>query len=145
MAALLGLSACSGSSSSPATPPSASATPTASSADRAPRVAEVFTPLPCQPNTTIGMEGCAEHRVLRADVVINRDLAALWRRASNPAARQHLVDAQTAWVAYRKATCISEGDAFDGGSLSIVISARCLARITEIHAHDLTRQRQSGP
>ena len=83
--------------------------------------------------------------MLRADVIINRDLAVLWRRAANAEERQHLVDAQTDWVAYRRATCISEGDAFDGGSLSIVIAARCQARITLIRAHDLTRQRELGP
>jgi SAM-dependent methyltransferase len=69
-------------------------------------VSEVFTPLPCTADTTIGMDGCAEHRVLRADMTINRDLKRLWRTAANNAARAHIAAAQAAWQDYRKAACL---------------------------------------
>lgn len=106
---------------------------------------EVFTPLPCQGQTTIGMEGCAEHSVLRSDVVINRELRRLWHDAANAAAREHITSAQQAWVAYRKAACLSESDAYGGGTLSTVIAARCLARITAARAAELTNQGKLGP
>jgi uncharacterized protein YecT (DUF1311 family) len=108
-------------------------------------VSEVFTPLPCTADTTIGMDGCAEHRVLRADMTINRDLKRLWRTAANNAARAHIAAAQAAWQDYRKAACLSESDAYAGGTLSTVIGARCLARITETRAAELDQQGRLGP
>jgi uncharacterized protein YecT (DUF1311 family) len=105
----------------------------------------VFTPLPCQPGTTVGEEGCAEHAVLRADVVINRDLKVLWRRAADQSARTHLAAAANAWESYRKAQCTSESDAYAGGTLSTVIAARCLARITARRASELDAQRRLLP
>ena len=106
---------------------------------------EVFTPLPCKGQTTIGMEGCAEHSVLRSDVVNNRELRRLWHDAASAAAREHISAAEQAWQAYRKAACLSESDAYAGGTLSTVIAARCLARLTAARATELTNQGKLGP
>ena len=100
---------------------------------------EVFTPLPCNPNTTVGMEGCAEHRILRADAVVNRRVQLIWDR-STAAGQSHLADAQTAWVAYRKAACLSESDKYAGGSLAPVVAGQCSLRLTLRRAVDLRRQ-----
>lgn len=91
------------------------------------------------------MEGCAEHAVLRSDNVINRALRRLWHDAAGAAARAHIVAAQEAWQSYRKAACLSESDSYAGGTLSTVVAARCLARITAARAAELSKQGRLGP
>ena len=100
---------------------------------------EVFTPLPCDPNTTVGMEGCAEHRILRADAVVNRQVQLIWD-SSTVDGQAHLADAQTAWEAYRKAACVSESDKYAGGTLAPVVAGQCSLRLTRERAADLGRQ-----
>jgi uncharacterized protein YecT (DUF1311 family) len=110
-----------------------------------PVMSESFSRLPCNPATTVGQQGCAERAVLRADAAINRDLALLWRRAGSSAARERLVAAHKAWVAYRSAMCASEADAFTGGSQAAVVTAKCLARLTRERAAELSKQRALVP
>lgn len=133
---------CSGSSSSssPAVAPTSTTSTSSSPAAGPPRVSEVFTPLPCRPSTTVGAEGCAEHRILRADAVVDREVRRLWLQAGSADARAHLVAAQSAWQAYRKAACLSEGDAFSGGTIAPVIGAECSLRLTRARAIELGRQ-----
>ena len=133
--ALLSVAACSSSSSGPQGHPTP-ATP--------PVITESFTPLPCNQATTVGQEGCAERAVLRADALVNREVHGLWLRGS-PAARAHLVTAQTAWLAYRSAVCTSEADAYAGGSLGPVTVASCLARIAGQRSVELARQASLVP
>src|ERR1700712_5886713 len=72
-----------------------------------PVVTEQFTPLDCDDNITIGMEGCAEADVLKADAKINASLKTLWTRG-DASSRQLLVTAHAAWLAYRGAACASQ-------------------------------------
>lgn len=104
-----------------------------------PTVTEEFTPLPCDPNTTVGMEGCAEHRILRADAVVDRRVRLLWDKAT-PDGQVHLAAAQSAWQDYRKAACVSESDAFAGGTLAPVAAGQCELRLTLERAAELGRQ-----
>jgi uncharacterized protein YecT (DUF1311 family) len=128
----LAAAACGGSSTGPTDSSSPPAGPSAGS--------ENFTTLPCHSNTTVGMEGCAEHRILRADAVINREVRVLWTRAGSSEARTHLAAAQAAWQDYRTAACTSEADAFTGGSLTPVVVAQCSLRLTRQRAMELRRQ-----
>lgn len=104
-----------------------------------PKVTEVFTPLPCNANTTVGMEGCSEHRILRADAEVDRLVQLIWDN-STTAGQAHLADAETAWEAYRKAACISEADKYAGGTLAPVVAAQCSVRLTRARASELRRQ-----
>jgi len=136
--AILAVSACSGSSGPHSLSGSNSIAPTPSPASPRP-MTEQFTPLPCN-GTTIGDEGCAERDVLRADALINHDMAILWRRAITNPERTRLVSAQDAWIGYRAAACVSEADAFAGGSEAAVVAAQCLARLTRQRAAELAAQ-----
>jgi len=49
-------------------------------------------------------------------------------------ARANIVAASDAWLRYRKYACASEADAYSGGTLSAVVAAQCLARITRERA-----------
>lgn len=133
-------SACGGSSTGPADSNSPSSSPTTSPvAAGPPTVHEDFTPLPCDPNTTVGMQGCAEHRILRADALIDRRVRVLWDKATADA-RTHLADAQSAWQVYRKAACLSESDSYAGGTLAPVVAGRCELHLTVERAAELGRQ-----
>jgi uncharacterized protein YecT (DUF1311 family) len=137
VAVALATAGCAGSSSGSATPlssSSSSSTPTGP-----PTVTEVFTPLPCNPDTTVGMEGCAEHRILRADKLVNRRTQLIWG-ASTAEGKAHLAAAQSAWQDYREAACLSESDKYAGGTLAPVVVAQCSLRITLARAADLRRQ-----
>lgn len=110
-----------------------------SSGGAAPVIHEKFTPMPCHPATTIGQEGCAEHSLLRSDAKVNAIVKKLFGEIDAPS-RHDLVKAQTAWLAYRKAACTSESDAYRGGSQQPVLFAECEADITKARFTELQAQ-----
>jgi hypothetical protein len=96
-----------------------------------PVIHENFTLLPCNQNTTIGLEGCFDHR-------IDAEVAVIFGLLSSNPYRRDLTAAQGAWLAYRSADCQSQSDAYGGGSEATVLYASCLAssdqaRITDLH------------
>jgi uncharacterized protein YecT (DUF1311 family) len=92
-----------------------------------PVIREKFTLLPCpkHPKTTLDMEGCAEHAIVRADASINHAARTIFAGLQDDPARQRFIDAQTAWQAFRDADCASESDLFEGGTLASVVAANC--------------------
>lgn len=100
---------------------------------------EVFTPLPCNPNTTVGMEGCAEHRILHADKLVDRRVQVIWDK-STAEGKTHLAAAQADWQDYREAACLSESDKYAGGTLAPVVAGQCSLRLTLQRATELRRQ-----
>jgi uncharacterized protein YecT (DUF1311 family) len=85
------------------------------------------------------MEGCAEHRILRADAIVDRRVQLIWGNSTTDG-KAHLADAQTAWQAYRKAACLSESDKYAGGTLAPVVDGQCSVRLTLQRAAELRRQ-----
>jgi uncharacterized protein YecT (DUF1311 family) len=49
----------------------------------------------------------------------------------------HFVAAERSWLSYRRATCNSRSDEYAGGTLAVVIFARCEAAINKVHLADL--------
>jgi uncharacterized protein YecT (DUF1311 family) len=93
-----------------------------------PVITENFEPvLPCNPNTTVGMEGCGEHRVIAADTVLNADVKVIFTLLKGGDARRDFVSAQATWLAYRNADCKSRSDVYSGGSEQPVLYVDCLA------------------
>jgi uncharacterized protein YecT (DUF1311 family) len=93
-----------------------------------PVIIENFKPvLACNPDTTVGMEGCGEHRVIAADTQLDADVKVIFDLLRGGAARRDFVSAQTAWLAYRNADCRSQSDAYLGGSEQPVVYVDCLA------------------
>jgi uncharacterized protein YecT (DUF1311 family) len=104
----------------------------------APVIHEVFTPLGCPASkaaaqTTLGMEGCYEKTILKADAQINAVAKKIFSLLRTDAARQHFITAQTAWLTYRNADCTSESDKYAGGTLAGVLAAHCTAQRTTRH------------
>lgn len=86
-----------------------------SSQPKAPLVTEQLgATLPCNQRTQIGLDGCAEHKLLTADKLLNADIRVLWGLLGGPA-RNDFVVAQDAWVRYRSADCRSQSDVYRGG------------------------------
>jgi len=114
----------------------------ASLANRAPTIkppviTEAFTLLPCDQDSTIGMEGCAEHQLVAADKRIDKEVALLFAVLRDNAARRRLVQAQSAWFAYRQADARSHADIYEGGSESGVVSLTCAVNDDKARSTDL--------
>src|SRR4051812_8648415 len=119
----------------------AAAVPASASAAPAPPVIkEGFTLPPCPPSptTTLELEGCAEHRILKTDTVINARVKAIYRLLRTDAAKTHFVAGERAWLAYRKASCMSRSDVYEGGTLAAVEYGNCVADTNVVHIKDLT-------
>jgi uncharacterized protein YecT (DUF1311 family) len=108
-----------------------------------PVIRERFTPLPCpsHPESTLDLEGCAEQRILRTDHQIDSVARSIFTRLSDDAARRRFIAAQTAWLAYRQADCVSMSDLYEHGTLAGLLAARCTAddstrRLVELRAFD---------
>ena len=102
-----------------------------------PVIAESFTLLPCDQGSTIGMEGCQEHRLVAADKRINREVSLLFTVLHDNAARSRLLRAETDWFAYRQADSASQADIYEGGSESDVVAVECAVNDDRTRSKDL--------
>ncbi len=95
---------------------------------RPPAITENFLPvLPCNPNTTVGQEGCEERRVLADDKRLTADMKAIFRLLGTSSSRRDFLSAQATWLTYRDQDCASQSDAYQGGTEQPVLYASCLA------------------
>jgi uncharacterized protein YecT (DUF1311 family) len=113
----------------------------------APVIKEPFTLLPCPKgsakDTTLGMEGCAEHRIVASDKQIDQLAKQIFGKLQDNAARRRFVAGETAWLAYRRASCNSRSDVYEGGSLAVVVFGTCEAGLNTQHIADLTAFRKA--
>jgi uncharacterized protein YecT (DUF1311 family) len=102
---------------------------TAAKAASPPVIHELFTLLPCpaHPRSTLELEGCAEHQIVRTDHRIDAVASTIYRRLFDDAARRRFIAAQAAWLTYRKADCTSRSDQYEGGTLAGLVAAQCTA------------------
>ena len=70
-----------------------------------PVVTETFTVLPCSTQTTVGMEGCAEHTVLELDKRINTLAARIYGHLSKRF-RTHFVSAARDWSRFASPSAV---------------------------------------
>jgi uncharacterized protein YecT (DUF1311 family) len=104
-----------------------------------PVISEHFTLLPCNKNTTLGMEGCAEVQLLRADKRLNQQVAIIFDLFRAKGQKLEFVKAENSWFTYRGEDCESFSDIFQGGSIAPVDYANCeaqddMARSTDLHS-----------
>lgn len=95
----------------------------------APVIREAFTPLPCEgkqgDRTRLQEEGCTEQQVLNTDGEINSIARAIFARLRPVRAQRRFIAAEQAWLAFRRADCLSVSDVFEGGSESAVLDGTC--------------------
>jgi uncharacterized protein YecT (DUF1311 family) len=104
-----------------------------------PVINEHFTLLPCNKKTTLGVEGCAEAQLLRADKQLNQQVAIIFGLFRSKSQKLQFVIAETSWFSYRGNDCKSFSDIVEGGSLAPVDYADCeaqddAARSTDLHS-----------
>lgn len=103
-----------------------------------PAVRESFTLLACHRSTTIGLEGCAEHQVLNEDRHVNALQRQVFGYLHGNGARRRFVNADIDWIAYRRLTCLSDADAYQGGSFAAVSFVDCLAAVDRDRLRELS-------
>jgi uncharacterized protein YecT (DUF1311 family) len=113
-------------------------TSAATSRLKPPLVTETFgSPLPCDPNTTIGQEGCGERKVLAADKQLNADITVVFSLLGTGQAQRDFVTAERDWATFRRADCTGQSDVYLGGSEQPVVFVSCLASEDSLRRQDL--------
>ena len=107
------------------------------------KIREAFTLLPCSKATTIGTEGCAEHRILALDGRIDTSRQRVLHYLRTRVAKRHFARAEWDWFAFRQSNCLSEADAYQGGSLAPVVFADCLIHINQQHLIELAAEKSN--
>ena len=106
-----------------------------------PVIKETFALQPCpgkgKERTTSDLIGCAQREILRTDALINAQAKVVFGLLHTDAARTRFVQAEKAWLAFRKASCLSESDVHEGGSLSAVDFLNCAGTRNVQHLADL--------
>lgn len=92
---------------------------------RPPVISESFTRLACDQTSTLGIEGCAEARLLTGDRHVNREVALLFNVMTTKGQRRKFVAAENLWLVLRTADCQSESSIFQGGTIAPVQYALC--------------------
>jgi uncharacterized protein YecT (DUF1311 family) len=98
---------------------------------------QIGSPLPCNQKSQLGVDGCAEHKLLAADKVLNADITVLWDLLPGAKERQDFAGAQRAWVAYRAKDCNSQSDVYQGGTAQPMEYTLCLASDDNSRRQDL--------
>ena len=102
-----------------------------------PVITEHFTTLPCNKNTTIGMEGCAERLLLAADHRLNDQVVIVFGLFHSKGQKATFVAAETSWFTYRGTDCQSYAAIFEGGSIAPVAYANCEVQVDKSRSQDL--------
>jgi len=101
--------------------------------------------LPCKADdkTTPGLEGCAEHRVLKSDGQIDKLNSSISSGLANARMQREFVAAHRAWLAYRNADCNSMSSIYEGGTLLPLAYLECIEGRNEQRIKDLREFRRS--
>ena len=93
----------------------------------------------CPDDSQAGLNQCAGDAYKKADAALNAAYKQVMARLKDSeATAKSLVAAQRAWIAYRDRSCAAQGElAAEGGTLSRIIAADCVARLTADRAAEL--------
>jgi uncharacterized protein YecT (DUF1311 family) len=110
-----------------------------------PVIHEPFTALPCplHPDTTIDVEGCQEHRVLRTDRQIDTQVRTIFRLLRTESIRATFVQGERNWLRYRRQSCAAEASRFAGGTAHGVAFLTCTLQRNKAHVADLAAMRKT--
>ena len=110
-----------------------------------PIIHEPFTALPCplHPDTTIDVEGCQEHRVLKTDRQIDTQVRTIFRLLRTESIRATFVQGERNWLRYRRQSCAAEASRFAGGTAHGVAFLTCTLQRNKAHVADLAAMRKT--
>jgi uncharacterized protein YecT (DUF1311 family) len=101
--------------------------------------------LPCTQgdDTTPGLEGCAEHRVLKSDGQIDKLNGSISSELANARMKREFIAAHRAWLTYRNADCDSMSSIYEGGTLMPLADIECIENRNERRIKDLSEFRKA--
>lgn len=106
-----------------------------------PVIKESFSVMACTGSpghrSTLQLEGCALQQILRSDKQIDGLNRKIFSALPSDSARRDLIAGHRAWLAYRKAYCLSVSDVFQGGTAAGVVAADCAASVNSQHVSNL--------
>jgi uncharacterized protein YecT (DUF1311 family) len=73
----------------------------------------------------MGLEGCAEARLLSADHRVNQEVRLLFALITTKAQQRKFVSAEKLWLVSRSADCTSVASVYQGGTLAPVEYGLC--------------------
>jgi uncharacterized protein YecT (DUF1311 family) len=116
----------------------------AAAASGPPVIHEPFTLLPCpkQQVSTLDLEGCNEHALVRSDARVNALAARVWRAVPG-AGRPAFIRGERSWLAYRQASCEAEVARFAGGTIRPVAYLGCEISRNRAHLGELAGMLQA--
>lgn len=89
--------------------------------------------------TMVEMKKCADEKYITADEQLNQIYEKLMARVKDQTvAKEHLTQAQRAWITLRDKSCSFESSPYAGGTIEGLIYTKCLTRITETRIKELT-------
>ena len=94
-------------------------------------------PCPPRPVSTLDMEACAERELLKVDGEFNARAQALWP-ILDASGKRAFLNAQSAWLTYRKQECTVQCRAFRGGSAAPLAYGQCEIDLTKARVQELT-------
>jgi len=87
--------------------------------------------------TTIGIEGCSEHRLLHTDAKIVAEEHAIYSLLS-VTTRAAFASGERGWLAYRDGLCEARASKYDGGTAQPVEFGACEEEISAAHLRALS-------
>ena len=116
-------------------------TPSAAPQPGLPRILNTESLLPCPhgkaAETTIGIEGCSEHRLLRSDAKIVAQEHAIYSLLS-ATTRAAFAGGERGWLAYRDGLCTARASKYEGGTAQPIEFGACEEGISTAHLKALT-------
>ena len=105
-----------------------------------PVLRETFTLLPCPRHavTTLDLEGCAEHAIVRTDATINGIARRIFGLLATADGKRAFVRSEARWLDFRRDSCAAEASKYAGGTLAPLLDAQCQADRSRTHVRDLT-------
>jgi uncharacterized protein YecT (DUF1311 family) len=94
-------------------------------------------PCPRSPVSTIDIEACEGHALLKLDHVFNERASVLWSLLDSQG-RRGFVAAHAAWLSYRKHECNVRSREAVGGTAAGVIFGQCEVDLTHAHVAELS-------
>lgn len=100
---------------------------------------------PCDAAATqLELNQCYGEQFRKADARLNNVYANLLKQMKSEAAIQKLRVVEKAWIHYRDLHCEAAKDEYEGGSMSPMVWAQCMATTTEHRIEELKAAYESG-
>jgi uncharacterized protein YecT (DUF1311 family) len=100
---------------------------------------------PCEAaKTQLELNECYGEQFRKADAHLNKIYASLLKQLGSGTATQKLQAAEKAWIQYRDLHCEAARSEFEGGSISPMVWAQCMAGVTDHRIEELKNVYETG-